>query len=51
MPLSVSTVNRQTWQLIRRVHEHAGKKMKVKNLEVIDWGEMARDPPGAGADP
>src|SRR4051812_27492450 len=37
--VSVATVNRQTWQLIRRVHEFAGKKLKVKNLEVIDWGD------------
>lgn len=43
--LSVATVNRQTRQLIRRIHEFAGKKLKVKNLEVVDWGDIARSRP------
>jgi hypothetical protein len=40
--LSVATINRQTWQLIRRVHQHAGKKMKVTNLQVVNWSEIAK---------
>jgi integrase len=41
-PLSTATVNRQTWQLIRRIHLFAGKKLKVKDLEVIDWSDFAK---------